>query len=200
MGLDIYFYRRQSDIPKKGNLESIVSSFNNSERMQKALEKLGNYLPNQMTLDECLDLAIQQYIDDVNTKTEVGYFRKFYYLLDYFNYTSNDYAQDKIITEEAISALRDVAKKTLMMVEKDLTDNGWIIQQSPLSSDVDEVVLKNGIFTQEMEERADLICEKVFDDHSSFLYQKCIELYKYFTKILAETDFQKQEIVMNADW
>jgi hypothetical protein len=142
---------------------------------------------------------------------EVAYFRKFWSLLHRFDYTDQNYGDYIEVPKEKIESLRDEAKKTILMVEKHLTDDGWEIETSALDishyTDVRSndyasylIVLKNGIFTDELEEQADSICNSVYQESDSFLFSKVVYLYHKFTEVLESTDWDKEIIMMESDW
>lgn len=143
-------------------------------------------------------------------REEVAYFRKFWSLLNRFNYGDAEYGTYVEIPKEKIVELRDEAKKTIMMVEKYLTENGWEIEHSPfervkLEGDytkwLDEcIVLKNGIFTEALEEECDSVCNEVYEENDSFIFRKVVTLYQKFSDILDSTDFDKEIILMESDW
>lgn len=143
-------------------------------------------------------------------REEVAYFRKFWGLLNRFNYGDVEYGTYVEISKEKIVELRDEAKKTIMLVEKYLTENGWEIAHSPLervklngdyTKWLDEcIVLKNGIFTEALESECDSVCNEVYEESDSFLFRKVITLYQKFSDILDSTDFDKEIILMESDW
>lgn len=137
---------------------------------------------------------------------EVAYFRKFWSLLkrlDYGNSLCGAYIE---VSFKTLVNLRNEAKKTIMMVEKYLTDNGWKIEQSPLNynsnniDDYDDITLNNGIFTEDLESECDNICNKVYQENDSFLFRKVSYLYERLTYILETTDFDNEVILHESDW
>lgn len=220
MGLDVYFYKRKKvavDTVYTGEdvLKEISEISNNNESLLRLFKQLKDYsLKSGESLENCLYYALKNYVDTnefyCDENDEVAYFRKFWYILEELGYSDKDYATDKIVTKEQLERLKTKAEKTIMMVEKDLKEKGWIVEKSPLNSDIDLVrnggsydsyiSLKNGVFTDELEQEADAICEKVFDSNDSFLFWKVCELYFQFSRILKDTDFENETIVLNADW
>ena len=138
---------------------------------------------------------------------EVAYFRKFWSLLERLDYNSSLCGAYIEVPFKTLVDLRNEAKKTIMMVEKYLTDNGWKIEQSPLNynsnnnDDYDDIfTLKNGIFTEDLESECDNICNKVYQESDSFLFRKVSYLYMRLTYILETTDFDNEVILHESDW
>lgn len=140
---------------------------------------------------------------------EVAYFRKFWSLLERLDYNSDMCGTYVEVPFEKLVDLRNEAKKTIMMVEKYLTDNGWKIERSPLNynsnsynhNDYDDVLtLKNGIFTEDLESECDNICSKVYQEADAFLFRKVSYLYEQLTYILETTDFDNEVILHESDW
>lgn len=141
---------------------------------------------------------------------DVAYFRKFWSLLRRLHYTDENYGKYVEVPKEKIKELRDEAKKTIMMVEKYLKEKGWEIEHSPLervklegdyTKWLDECIsLKNGVFTESLEEECDEICNEVYEEPDAFLFRKTITLYQTFSDILDQTDFEKELILHESDW
>lgn len=141
---------------------------------------------------------------------EVAYFRKFWSLLNRLNYTDDNYGKYVEVSMDKIVELRNEAKKTILMVLKYLKDSGWDIEMSPLErvtleGDYSEwfdrcVSLKNGVFTEDLEDQCDNICSKVYEEPDAFLFRKVVTLYQKFSDILEKTDFDKEIILHESDW
>ena len=141
---------------------------------------------------------------------EVAYFRKFWSLFNRLNYSEEDYGKYVEVPKEKIIALRDEAKKTILMVLKFLKDEGCEIEHSPLESVNLEgdytkwldacISLKNGIFTDTLEDKCDEICNKIYEESDDFLFRKVITIYQKFSDILEQTDFEKEVILHESDW
>lgn len=141
---------------------------------------------------------------------EVAYFRKFWSLFNRLNYSEEYYGKYVEVPKEKIVALRDEAKKTIMMVEKYLVENGWEIEHSPLeriklegdyTKWLDEcIVLKSGVFTESLEDKCDEICNEVYEESDAFLFRKVITLYQKFSDILDNTNFDTELILHESDW
>lgn len=213
MGLDVYFYRKPKPVEIKSGREILedTKTSANTEWIAE-LERLKQFADTQgETVENLLVRAIQSFlISHDDTKEEVGYFRKFWWIIRYFGYTEDDYAQDRSVTKDQLEELHTLSKKTLMMVEKMFTDKGLIIEDSPLNyssfSDSSrygkqpKLSFTNSVFTEDMEEEADTVCYSVFETEDSMLYHKVVDLYLSTTEILNSTDWDKQQIVLNADW
>lgn len=215
MGLDAYFCK----IPKPRQETSVeytlktISSTNNEE-LKKQLKKLKQSCDiTEKDFETILAKAIEHYInyEFSSSGIEVGYFRKFWWLNDdVFHYTDPYYATNIPVTKEKLEELNTLSKKIIMMVEKHFTDQGWIIKTSPIHSDYvtgreggdtrTYIVFENGVFTEEMENEADEICEKAIPSSDAFLFHKVCDLYIYTKRILEETDFEKYQVVYNANW
>jgi len=220
MGLDIYFYNRKKTItPNPINTEDVLNEIltlsKNNNDLLSIFKQLKEYsILADESLENCLYDAIKNYLDKnmsfVSSRDEVAYFRNFWYIIHFFNYSDEYYGKDKVVTKKQLEDAVTLAKKTLMMVEKHFRENGWIIEQSPLNYDINLIrdggdkenylTFENGIFTEELEQQADAICESVFDSDDSFLFMKVCELYFQFSRILKDTDFDNEQIVINADW
>ena len=222
MGLDVYFYSKKkikegcdnTHIPS--DLNNIIKPENISPELTDMLVKLKLYSDKLgETLEENLRKAILDYLDKYNSffdldGDEVAYFRKFWWILDFFNYSDNDYGQDKVVTKEQIIELRNRAELVIKEVEKYFINKGYEIERSPLSYKGDTsrfcynkpiyLSFKNKEYTEEDELEADRISYNYFECNDDFIFYKVCELFIYFSKILEETDFEKYQIVLNADW
>lgn len=220
MGLDVHFYNRkkvkfEQELDKQDVLNEFISSSSNTE-LQQSLMRLKEYtLLSEEPLDECLVKAINQFVERYSTyydkdPCEVAYFRKFWWVLDFFGYSNSDYANDKPVTKEQIEEARILAEKSIKMVLKHFTDEGYEIEHSPLEYNGDTqrwggvkpeyLTFKNAVLTDGLESEADSICEAIFNCEDSYLFSKVCELYTQFSKILNETDWNNEHIVLNADW
>lgn len=217
MGLDACFYKKRlfknTDIPIEEVLKDI--HFSTNKNLQKQIIKLKNIcdITNE-DFEYNLTRAIEYYIDNnynnISNGEEVGYFRKFWWLNNYLNYTDDNYAEDKPITKEQLQELKNLAEKTIIMVEKHFSEQGLIVNHSPLNKNYtpirysgirpELIVFKNGLFTEAKEKEADNICKTVFNSDDNFLFSKVCDLYKYTKDMLENTDFEKEQIVYNADW
>lgn len=220
MGLDVHFYNRKKIKPENQiNNESLIKETTNlttNTEILNSLKKLKEYsLLSETPLAECLIKAINLFLEHnygfyENNYNEVAYFRKFWWAIDFFNYTDADYGKDKPITKEKLQEAINLAEKTIKMVIKHFTDKGFKIENSPLdykgktarwgSTQPQYLTFKNGILTEELEEEADNICSEIFDSKDAFLFTKICELYTQFTEIINTTDFNNEIIVINADW
>lgn len=220
MGLDVHFYNRKKskskqELDKQDVINEFISSSSNTE-LQQSLMRLKEYtLLSEESFVECLIKAINQFIERYSTyydndPCEVAYFRKFWWVLNFFGYADEDYANDKSVTKEQIEEARGLAEKSIQMVLKHFTDKGYEVEHSPLEYKGDTLrwggvkpeylSFKNSVLTDELEAEADSICESIFDCEDSYLFFKVCELYVQFTKILNETDWSNEHIVLNANW
>lgn len=145
----------------------------------------------------------------VNTE-EVAYFRKFWSLLNRFSYNTDNYGKWVEVPIDKIIYLREEAKKTILMVLKFLKEHGWEVDHSPLNKInlkddnaiwPDECIsLKNGVFTESLEDKCDEICNEVYEEYDAFLFRKVITLYQKFSDILEQTNFDTEMIIMSSDW
>lgn len=141
---------------------------------------------------------------------EVAYFRKFWSLLRRMDYSDDKYGCYVEVPVDKIIELRTEAQKTILMVLKYLKEHGWEVDQSPLervklegdyTSWLDEcITLKNGVFTEELEEECDAVCNQVYEESDAFLFRKVVTLYQKFSDILEQTDFDKEIILHESDW
>lgn len=142
MGLDVHFYNRkkvksEQELDKQNVINEFINSSSNTE-LQQSLMHLKEYsLLSEESLDECLVKAINQFVERYSTyydndPCEVAYFRKFWWVLNFFGYSDSYYANDKPVSKEHIEEARNLAEKTIKMVMKHFTDKGFEIDQSPL--------------------------------------------------------------------
>ena len=220
MGLDVHFYNRKKIKPehKVDGVDVLkeVSKLSSDTELLQALKRLKEYtLLSEERINECLTKAINQFVeresdfyDDSNC--EVAYFRKFWWVLHFFGYADSDYANDKAVTRDKLEEAKNLAEKTIKMVIKHFTDKGFEIEHSPLEyigktsrwggKQPEYLTFKNAVLTDELESEADSICSSIFDCEDSYLFFKVCELYVQFSKILNETDWDNEQIVLNADW
>lgn len=220
MGLDVHFYNRKKskskqELDKQSVINEFISSSSNTE-LQQSLMRLKEYtLLSEESLEACLIKAINQFIERYSTyydndPCEVAYFRKFWWILHFFGYADSDYANDKAVTKEQLEEAKNLAEKTIKMVIKHFTDKGFEIEHSPLEytgktsrwggKQPEYLTFRNAVLTDELESEADSICASIFDCEDSYLFFKVCELYVQFSKILNETDWNNEQIVLNANW
>ena len=220
MGLDVHFYNRKKskskqELNKQAVINEFISSSSNTE-LQQSLMRLKEYtLLSEESLEACLIKAINQFIERYSTyydndPCEVAYFRKLWWILDFFGYSDSDYANDKPVTKEQLEEAKNLAEKTIKMVIKHFTDKGFEIEHSPLEyigktsrwggKQPEYLTFRNAVLTDELESEADSICASIFDCEDSYLFFKVCELYVQFSKILNETDWNNEQIVLNANW
>ena len=220
MGLDVYFYNRKKIKPehKVDGVDVLkeVSELSSDTELLQALKRIKEYtLLSEERLNECLTKAINQFVeresdfyDDSNC--EVAYFRKFWWVLHFFGYADSDYANDKSVTKEQLEEAKNLAEKTIKMVIKHFTDKGFEIEHSPLEyigktfrwggKKPEYLTFKNGILSGELEDEVNEICSDIFDSEDDYLFFKVCEMYCQFSNILNETDWDYEQIVLNATW
>ena len=219
MGLDVYFFNRTKEQTKEtitdaDAYDALVEASQNCDIME-LLKQLKDYSDkSNNSFRDCLFNAINDYLtckapSNSCNPEEVAYFRKFWWVIDFFGYSDEDYGKDKPVTKEQLEKAKDFAEKAIKMVIKHFTDKGFEIEHSPFDyvgktarwgGDAYYLTFKNGVLSDEIEEEADAICSDVFDCEASFIFTKVCELYVQFSEILRDTDFTKEVIVMNADW
>lgn len=150
------------------------------------------------------------YPSSVEDGEEVAYFRKFWWIVNYFDYRDEDYDKDVEATKSQIEDLVSVSRKIILMVEKNFTDKGFEVEHSPLEYQGNTarwggdrstyLTFKNSLFTDEMIDEADQICASALNSEDAFLFYKVCDMFIEFNKILETTDWDKQKIYINADW
>jgi len=141
---------------------------------------------------------------------EVAYFRKFWSLLNRFDYGDENYGKWIEVPMEKIAQLRNEAKQTILKVENYLREGGHTINRSPLervklegdySDWLDKCIsLQDVKFTDDIESECDDVCNSVYEEPDAFLFRKVVTLYQKFSDILENTDFDKEVILMESDW
>lgn len=211
MGLDAYFYRKpkQTKVIEPITSDMLVDAFH-SERLKDALTVLQKWADaNDYTLEQALYQAIDNFNNDKcdggwDSKDEVLYFRKFHYLLDYFEYGDDEYSKDMTVTKEQCEELYARAEKCLRDVDK------YLAKQNGCSAthDCESGVLLNYTVLGDMKETK-LIHKHINEiTNKAFPCSGCNDSYidhisRLFTgmrNILQNTDWETEEIVFNADW
>lgn len=207
MGLDAYFYRRtkvtENDIVTDNLL---LNAFNSSDELKAKLNRLSAYAKaHGKFLYECLDEAINDYLNNYGEgySNEILYFRKFHYLLNYFDYDDEWYSRDMPITKEQCIDLRDKAKACLEECEKVYKEHQCYVKSyltdKPLNDTRNyERSFSDAFYTgYEINE----ICNRHFPSAwKDAMYDKVGHLYQGMNTILNETDWDKQTVIFNADW
>ena len=207
MGLDAYFYRRtkvtENDIVTD---DLLLNAFHSSDKLKAKLNRLGAYAKvHDKFLYECLDEAINDYLNNYGEgySNEILYFRKFHYLLNYFDYDDEWYSADMPITKEQCIDLRDKAKACLEECDKVYKDRGRYVT----SYLTHEVLSATRNYERSFDYEDDTgtiineICNRHFpSDWKDATYDKVGHLYQGMCSILAETDWDKQTVIFNADW
>lgn len=202
MGLDAYFYRRtkvtDSDIVTD---DLILNTFQVNGELRTKLNQLKAHAKaRNKSLYECLSEAVTDYLNYNGYSNEILYFRNLYYLLDYFGYGDEWYAKDMTITKEQCIDLRDKAKVCLEDCERLYKEHGCYVisylADSPLT-------VTRSSYERSSEYSSDIneIFNKYFPGSlKDITYDKVGRLYHGMNIILEETDWDKQEIIFNADW
>lgn len=219
MGLDVYFYRKPIDNHIEKRFSDVMFDLFNSsnDSLKNMIEELYSYTTdNHIPFESCLTEIIRSFLLRVSYPSsledgeEVAYFRKFWWVVNYFDYRDEDYSKDVEATKSQIEELVSISKKTILMVEKNFIDKGFEVEHSPLeyqgstsrwSSDRSKyLTFKNSLFTDEMIDEADQICASALNSEDAFLFYKVCDMFIEFSKILETTDWSKQKIYIKADW
>ena len=207
MGLDAYFYRRtkvtENDIVTD---DLLLNTFHSSDKLKDKLSRLNAYAKaRDKSLYECLDEAINDYLNNYGEgySNELLYFRKFHYLLNYFDYDDEWYSRDMPVTKEQCIDLRDKAKACLEECDKVYKDRGRYVT-SYLTREVLSAT-RNYERSFDYEDDTGTIINEICNRHfpstwKDAMYDKVGHLYQGMNTILNETDWDKQTIVFNADW
>lgn len=219
MGLDVYFYRKPIDNHIEKRFSDVMFDLFNSsnDSLKNMIEELYSYTTdNHIPFESCLTEIIRSFLLRVSYPSsledgeEVAYFRKFWWVVNYFDYRDEDYSKDVEATKSQIEELVSISKKTILMVEKNFIDKGFEVEHSPLeyqgstsrwSGDRSKyLTFKNSLFTDEMIDEADQICASALNSEDAFLFYKVCDMFIEFSKILETTDWSKQKIYIKADW
>ena len=220
MGLDVHFYNRKKIKPeqKVDGLDILkeVSLLSDNIDLLKALEKLKSYtVLSGESFVECLVRAINHFVDSESNfyedmYNEVAYFRNFWWILGFFDYSDSDYAEDKLVTIEQLEEAKSISEQIIKDVIKHFIGKGFEIESSPLDYNGHTsriggnksyfLTFKNGLFTEELEDEANDICSGLLGCNDSNLFYKVCEMYVQFKNILNNTDWDNECIVLNSDW
>lgn len=219
MGLDVYFYRKPIDNHIEKRFSDVMFDLFNSsnDSLKNMIEELYSYTTdNHIPFESCLTEIIRSFLLRVSYPSsledgeEVAYFRKFWWVVNYFDYRDEDYSKDVEATKSQIEELVSISKKIILMVEKNFIDKGFEVEHSPLeyhgstsrwSGDRSTyLTFKNSLFTDEMIDEADQICASALNSEDAFLFYKVCDMFIEFSKILETTDWSKQKIYIKADW
>lgn len=207
MGLDVYFYRRTKATENDVVTDDLLLNVRHSgDKLKAKLNRLNAYAKvHGKSLYECLDEAINDYLNNYceGYCNELLYFRKFHYLLDYFKYDDDWYATDMPITKEHCTELRDKAKACLEECEKFYKERKVYVKSYLTDSMLHDVCNHERSFddSKYVGCTVDEICNKHFPNSwRDTTYDKVGHLYCGMCSILRETDWDRQEIIFNADW
>lgn len=207
MGLDAYFYRHtkvlESDLVSD---EAILNAYNLSDSLKLKLNHLNAYARSKNKhLFECLKDAISEYLNSHGEgyNDEILYFRKFHYLLDYFKYDDNWYANNMTVTKEQCEDLRDRAKACLEECVRMYKYHDCNSYEDYLNNDSLTQTHHYNAYAESTELTSIItgICNKHFPNKwNDSYYDKVGHLYCGMCSILRETDWDRQEVIFNADW
>lgn len=207
MGLDAYFYKRPKVIGQSSIVTAeMLSDAFESQRLKDALMKLQRWATdNDYTFERALYQAVDHFNEYCNySRCEVLYFRKFHYLLDFFDYGDEEYGEDIVVTREQCEELLKRAEKCLRDVDIYLKQCDGIL---PDYDDESGVLIDYTVNTNK--EAENLIhshvnkltnlafpctyCDDSYLHHISRLFTGMLD-------ILNSTDWETYDIVFNADW
>jgi len=226
MGLDVYFYRRPFYNITSSSDNFIDNIFNNcDDNLLTSLKQLKELsIRNDTDFNTMLADAINKYIIKEVSPTresdyrlfyddrgeEVAYFRKFWWIINRFNYNDEHYATDMRLTKSDIEDIVEFSRKVILTVEKSFKDDNLVIDKSPLdykgpvyyyNLSLDNCLsFSNSIITDEIEDSANHICESILDSSDANLFFKVCYMYIQFKYILDSTDWDNEAIYLNADW
>jgi len=207
MGLDAYFYRRtkvtDNDIVTD---DLLLNAFHSSDKLKDKINRLSAYAKvHDKSLYECLDEAINDYLNNYGEgySNELLYFRKFHYLLNYFNYDDEWYSGDMPVTKEQCIDLRDRAKACLEECEKFYKEHNVYVTSYLTDSMLADTRNYERSFddSEYIGKTVNEICNRHFPSTwKNATYDKVGHLYQGMNAILEETDWNKQTVIFNADW
>lgn len=177
MGLDSSFSKsvKQNDsFEVNEQLIKSLFSIENSELVEDLKQLNEIACAEDDSLFRIIHSAFKEYIHkhEVSVFHEgILYFRNFHFLNDYFDYDDSWYSKDKVVTKEQCIYLRDLAKKCLNSCSRRLSD-------------------------KEREEG----CRKYFPCEDVNLYNKVRDLYYGMCSIINDTNWDREQIIYNADW
>lgn len=207
MGLDSYFYKRSKVTLNDAVTDnSLINVFNNNDELKEKLNRLNAYANNHNKLfSECLYDAINNYLGNNGEGycNELLYFRKFHYLLNYFKYDDDWYANDMPVTKDQCTELRDRAKACLEECEKFYKEHKVYIKSYLTDSMLSNTRNYERSFddSEYVGYMVNEICNKHFPNGwKDTTYDKVGHLYNGMNKILNELDWDHEELIFNADW
>ena len=185
MGLDVYFYR-EKNVKEKVSAEWDVSSEFTPE-IKELFKQLKEYsIKNEESFTECLSEAIKDFLYNHTSysRNEILYFRKFWFILKYFNYTDDNYGTDMIITKSQLENLKTYLEDVLQKVDSAYNN---LPRTKKYNAEICDARLEE-------------VCCKELDSSDSGVYEKTKKLYSGVCSMLNNTDFDNEYIVLNADW
>lgn len=208
MGLDLYIYsQKKKDDSNKGigllKIKELLETLNesNNPELIDLLDRL--YILSQNRGDsytEHLSKALQQYLESENyypKQSELAYFRNVWCLLRYFYYTEDNYAKDKPLSKEQLQELKD-------HIEKILIKACSVVPKMYLRNENNSFIpLNDYCYSQKTLDKINSVCQKEFSkeiEYKELTYNKLLEIYNKIAEILRYTDFEEEDLVINADW
>ena len=202
MGLDAYFYRMNAPenepVPTS---EQLAASFSSDEHLNEAAKRMARYCSvTGKTFADELARAINEYIDDREPeyRHEEAYFRRFYYLLEYFGYGDDWYAKDMRVTKEQCDELLSRSKKCLDDVDAYLSKQNTSLSVSDHTGNTitDFLSFSN---PASPEHKVNEICQKHFPDDTT-TFRHVVSLYKAMSSLVRDIDWDNELVLFNADW
>lgn len=211
MGLNAYFYKKPKVVEQSEQVTAeILSEAFESKRLKDALTKLQRWATeNNHTFEQALYQAVDHFNGRCNgwyddSRCEVLYFRRFHYLLSFFNYGDEISGKDIVVTREQCEELLKRAEKCLRDVDRYLKKREGVLPKH----DSESGVLLNYTLN------TDLKTEKRISSHVNKLtnlafpctswedsyIDHILRLFVGMRDILNDTDWDNYDIVFNADW
>lgn len=185
MGLDVYFYREKNTKEEVSPDWQVTSEL--TPELKQLIKDLKEYsIKNEESFTECLSEAIKDFLYNhtCNNRNEILYFRKFWFILTYFNYTDDNYGMDMTITKSHLEDLKIYLENVLAKVDKAYNN-----------------LPKTKKYNSELcDARLEEVCCKELNSSDSDVYEKTKRLYNGICSMLNDTDFDNEHIVLNADW
>lgn len=163
------------------SLTSFDNIFNN-DKMKSNLTKLNSIASYKgITLDCLLNNIIENYISNYNESLCVAeeYISNFHFLNDFFDYTDDDYGQDKTITKKMCESFITKAEN-YFSANRDHYNNS-----NKFLTDDNQRPIINCFFPSE------------YKDSS---HDKVVRVYKCLKRFLDKIDWNTQKIVYSAEW
>ena len=172
MGLDSYFecvQKRDNSVNLKSSdwYDCISYTGNEFQELKALADEEGT------SFSSLLCRAVSNYLSECGsheTRNEVKYFRKFYFLNSYLKYDDDWYARDMVLSKDKCSEL--------------LSFTSNVIKEC----------------SAHISERDRLCAEMLNDYRTENIYSKTLELIDALNSIIKNTDWDCYDIVYNSDW